>query len=92
MNFNYITNAVYSDKNQELLDLHAAQYELNSNAWAGFKQWADNNRKVKKGSKAAKIQMVCAKKYNKDGEEKTFTVCKTVAVFNYDQTEEIKAP
>ncbi|MGY5652176.1 ArdC family protein [Vibrio cincinnatiensis] len=89
-NFNVVTMSVYSNKNQELLDEHKQLFDLVSSEWAGFRQWVDIGRKVKKGSKGCQIIMLCDKKIEstkKQEEEEKRKVIKTLYVFNKDQTE-----
>ncbi|WP_238986568.1 ArdC family protein [Vibrio vulnificus] len=50
-NINAVTQSVYSAKNQELLDEHKQKFALSSEQWAGFRQWVEAGRKVKKGAK-----------------------------------------
>lgn len=90
-NFNATTNSFYSANNQEHLEVHKEQYDLGSNEWAGFHQWKEAGRKVKKGAKGCKIFMICDKKDEvKEGEEQTKSkVLKALYVFNKSHTEEI---
>ena len=90
-NFNAVTNAHYSPANQDHLDAHKEAYELSSNAWAGFHQWKEKGRKVKRGAKGCKIFMVCDKKTGEmvNGEEVKKQVVKALYVFNFDHTEEV---
>jgi len=94
-NFNTVTNAIYSANNQQHLEEHKEAYDLESDAWAGFKQWKEKGRKVKKGAKGCKIFMVCEKKKDdknsddKTGEDKKKKVLKALYVFNEDHTETI---
>ncbi len=99
-NLNSVTKSVYSSNNQELLDEHKELFNLSSNEWAGFKQWNEQGRKVKKGAKGCKIYMICDKKMeveHKDantGEKNDVTVKRKVAkslyVFNKDHTEAVE--
>ena len=97
-NFNAVTKAFYSPSNQGHLDEHKQAFGLASDEWAGFKQWKEAGRKVKKGAKGCKIFMVCAKKDKNEegqqikddkGEDKKSKVLKSLYVFNFDHTEEI---
>ncbi|WP_444891747.1 ArdC family protein [Microbulbifer sp. DLAB2-AA] len=89
-NYNAVTDAAYSIYNQNHLEEHKVLHELDSDAWAGFKQWQEKGRKVKKGAKGCKIFMVCEKKQeNAKGEEEKKQVMKALYVFNYQHTEEI---
>lgn len=64
-------------------------FALTSDQWAGFHQWKQVNRKVKKGAKGCKIFMVCDKKIqNSKGEEDKKKVVKALYVFNLEHTEE----
>jgi antirestriction protein ArdC len=91
-NFNAVTTSFYSEINQGHLEEHKENHDLSSNEWAGFHQWKDAGRKVKKGAKGCKIFMVCDKKTgkkNEEGEDDKKKVLKSLYVFNIDHTEEI---
>lgn len=91
-NFNAVTETFYSVSNQTHLEEHKELFGLQSDAWAGFKQWKEAGRKVKKGAKGCKIYMVCEKKMeekNDDQEDQKKKVLKALYVFNYEHTEEI---
>jgi antirestriction protein ArdC len=89
-NFNAVTNAIYSTANQAHLEEHKEAFELSANEWAGFKQWNELGRKVRKGAKGCKIFMVCEKKVEAaNGEETKKQVVKGLYVFNKEHTEEI---
>lgn len=91
-NINKLTDAFYSVQNQKYLEGHKEEFSLTSNEWAGFHQWKECGRKVKKGAKGCKIFMVCDKKTgekNKDGEDRKEKVLKALYVFNMDHTEVI---
>lgn len=89
-NFNAVTKNFYSVNNQKFLDEHKESFELLSPEWAGFKQWKELGRKVKKGAKGCKIFMVCEKKIQlESGEEGKKEVLKALYVFNKDHTEEL---
>ena len=89
-NFNAVTQSEYSLNNQDLMEEHKKSFDLTSDEWAGFKQWADSGRKVKKGAKGCKIFMVVDKKEQDDkGEEFKRKVVKSRYVFNKDHTEEV---
>lgn len=95
-NFNAVTKATYSPSNQDHLDKHREAFELSSNEWAGFKQWSEAGRKVKKGAKGCKIFMVVDKKIQQeegskatDGEQQKRKVLKARYVFNKDHTEQL---
>ena len=89
-NFNAVTKSFYSPTNQEHLDNHRQAFGLVSNEWAGFKQWPDLGRQVKKGAKGCKIFLVVTKKEidEKTGKEKKRKVLKARYVFNLDHTEQ----
>lgn len=89
-NINAVTKATYSVNNQAHLEEHKEAFELKSDLWAGFQQWKQQNRQVKKGAKGCKIFMICEKKIesNTDEQEKK-KVMKSLYVFNLDHTEEI---
>jgi antirestriction protein ArdC len=89
-NLNAVTKQAYSATNQEHLEQHKMLFGLSSCEWAGFKQWADLGRKVKKGAKGCKIYMVCDKKIDTTEQpEQTRKVVKALYVFNFEHTEEI---
>lgn len=89
-NSNALTNAFYSESNQKHLEDHKEAFELSSDTWAGFNQWKELDRKVKKGAKGCKIFIVCDKKVdNLKGEKEKKKVLKALYVFNLDHTEEV---
>jgi len=90
-NINAVTKATYSVSNQAHLDDHKEAFEMLSDDWAGFHQWKDQDRKVKKGAKGCKIFMICEKKVKaKNGDDDTKKkVLKALYVFNKEHTEEI---
>lgn len=91
-NTNFVTGALYSSANQELLEEHKEGYGLISNQWAGYRQFQQAGRQVIQGAKACKIMMVCEKKTEAkgdNGEDKKRKVVKALYVFNIDQTEAI---
>ncbi|CAM3932121.1 ArdC family protein [Vibrio aquimaris] len=97
-NFNAVTGSIYSIQNQKHLDEHKEAFKLTGCAWAGFKQWQEAGRKVKKGAKGCKIYMVVERKIrDNDGkpqknlldEDAKMTCLKGVYVFNIEHTEEI---
>jgi len=89
-NINAVTKATYSVNNQAHLEDHKEAFNLASDLWAGFHQWKEQGRKVKKGAKGCKIFMVCEKKVKtKSGEDEKKKVVKALYVFNLDHTEEI---
>lgn len=93
-NINAVTQSVYSAKNQELLDEHKQKFALSSEQWAGFRQWVEAGRKVKKGAKGCEIFMVCEKsgkrRQARGDEDKKRQVIKSVYVFNKDHTEALE--
>ena len=85
---NPTTGMAYSTKNTATL--LGAGFE--DPRWAGFRQWSNAGRKIKKGSKATKIIKVItvkgkdgAPKKGKDG--KPTTRIRSIALFNFAQTE-----
>jgi len=94
-NINAVTELCYSTNNQERLDDHKHLFALTSHEWAGFRQWLDIGRKVKKGAKGCEIFMVCEKKIEskeqtKEEEKNKRTVIKSRYVFNKDHTEALE--
>ena len=90
-NFNTVTNHSYSASNQKHLDDHKNLFNLTSDEWAGFNQWKEKGRKVRKGAKACTIYIICEKKFinSKTNEEEKREVVKGLKVFNLEHTEEI---
>ncbi|MBJ7536971.1 DUF1738 domain-containing protein [Marinomonas sp. C1424] len=91
-NFNVVTHGVYSTQNQKFLEEHKVNFGLESSQWAGFHQWKEAGRKVKKGAKGCKIFMVCDKKTGdktKEGKDDKKKVLKALYVFNIEHTEAI---
>jgi antirestriction protein ArdC len=90
LNFNAVTKSFYSETNQKHLEDHKENFNLEANEWAGFHQWKEANRKVKKGAKGCKIFMVCDKKTGdktEDGQDDKKKVLKALYVFNIGHTE-----
>lgn len=83
--YNPITGAQYSGQNIGALASQAGERGYSSMAFAGFRQWQEKGRIVRKGEKAVHALMVVTKK-TPDGEKK---VCKGIALFNYEQTTEM---
>lgn len=89
-NFNALTHQFYSVSNQSHLEKHKKQLEVSSDEWAGFHQWRQLNRQVKKGAKSCKVFMICDKKVeSSNGEKEKKKVLKALRVFNKGQTEQI---
>ena len=89
-NSNALTQAIYSTSNQQHLEEHKESYSLESDQWAGFNQWKDCGRQVKKGAKGCKIFIICEKKVKaKNGTEEKKKVLKALYVFNLNHTEDI---
>lgn len=86
--YNPVTGAQYSGQNLGALASQAGERGYKSAAFAGFKQWIEKGRIVKKGEKACHALMVVEKK-TPDGIKK---VCKGIAVFNFDQTVPLEQP
>lgn len=57
---------------------------------AGYHQWRELGRQVKKGEKSFSILLPCFKKRDEDGEEKDLVGFKAVPVFGIEQTESIE--
>lgn len=95
--FNAVTKSFYGSSNQEHLQDHSDLFGFNSPQWAGFHQWKEIGRKVRKGAKACKIYMVCSKNVegetaqgsNQDAEKNKRKVLKGLSVFNFEHTEPI---
>lgn len=99
---NALTQSAYSGKNQKLLQDAAALAGIESTKVAGFKQWLELGRVVKKGEHGTKLIMVCDKKLGDEkagdvkvqdsasGEPAKYRVCKTVTVFFESQTTELQ--
>ena len=93
-NINAVTKCYYSVSNQVHLEAHKKEFDLTSDFWAGFNQWKQVGRKVKKGAKGCKIFMVWEKqekpaKPQNDENKKTKTLLKALYVFNIEHTEEL---
>ncbi len=83
--YNPITNAQYSGQNVGFLTAQAAEKGFTSQQFAGFRQWLEAGRTVKKGEKAIHGLMVVTKK-TENGEKK---VCRGFSVFALEQTTEM---
>ncbi len=88
MYLNAKTESTYSVKNSELLSKSANANGFDSLEVAGYKQWAELGRQVKKGEKATKIFMMVDRKTTKKKDAVKEKVIKTRSVFFKDQTEE----
>ena len=82
---NALTGAEYSGQNIGLLTAQAAEKGFTSQQFAGFKQWLEKGRIVKKGEKAIHGLMVVTKK-TENGEKK---ICRGFSVFALEQTTEM---
>jgi len=66
-----------------------------SDKWAGYGQWHNTGRQVKRGEEHTKIirmVKVKTKELNEDGEPKTFNTIKVVRVFNETQLDDYVPP
>lgn len=84
--YNPVTGNQYSGQNLGALASQAGERGYQSMAFAGFRQWQEKGRQVKKGEKACHALMVVERK-DKDGMSKK--VCKGIALFALEQTIEI---
>lgn len=82
---NPVTGKTYTNKNAEFLSKITKALNWDDE-YAGFKQWLEVGRKVKKGEKAITVLHPCFKKLE-DGTEKVYF--KRVAIFNKFQTEQL---
>ena len=66
--------------------------EKNTNEWATYKQWQDNNKQVKKGEKATTIlRYIQIEKDGQNEELEIIPIMKVFSVFNADQLEGYEA-
>lgn len=96
MYFNALTKQIYGPTNQQRLDEAALLLGVECHKVAGFKQWLELGRVVRKGEHGTKILMVCDKKGSpetttSDGEISKHKVCKSRTVFFETQTTELQA-
>lgn len=98
--YNGRTGNDYTGGNIPLLLDAADANGFESNVWAGFNQWLEVGRVVRKGSKSTGIMMVVDFKEKdaagevvtrEDGTVRKGRSARTVPVFNFEQTEVIDA-
>ena len=93
MFINPTTNRAYSGNNVQALETHQAMNNLESPYYAGYKQWLEAGRVVKKGAKGCTI-LFFPDKNIKDADGKTTgekqKIAKGRSVFNIDQTEAVQ--
>lgn len=83
---NPATGHCYNGKQGDFLSIAANILDWPTE-YAGFKQWIELGRKVKKGEKAIAILMPCFKK-GEDGEQE-LSYYRRVSIFNKSQTEAV---
>ena len=91
MFYNGTNQHVYSARNTQILAGALQRNGWTSTAFAGFNQWKQAGRVVKKGEKGTPIEMFVDKKIERDGKDETLKVRKVKFVFNIEQTE-VRAP
>jgi len=85
--YNATNNHVYSARNAEILEQALQRHGWTSPQFAGFHQWKQAGRVVKKGEKGTPVEMFVDKKIETDGGTEKLKVRKVKFVFNIDQTE-----
>lgn len=86
--FNPITGNPYSGQNEMLLQIAQSVRGYSAAQWAGFVQWQQAGRVVKKGEKATEIMMMKTKKLTgPDGQTVIKKFPSGACVFNIEQTE-----
>ena len=87
---NAVTKNYYQGINPILLMMSGAS----SDKWATYKQWTEQGRQVRKGSKATHIifYKTLVKENEEGGEDKKIPMLKTYAVFNEEQLEDYQQP
>lgn len=98
--YNARTGNEYTGSNVPTLFQAGEDKSYNDLRWAGFNQWLEVGRVVRKGEKSTKIMMVVdytrkdadgAPRVDADGETSKGRSVRTVPVFNYEQTDELDA-
>jgi antirestriction protein ArdC len=98
--YNARTGNLYSGSNVPTLFQAGEDKYYKDLRWAGFNQWLEVGRVVRKGETSTKIMMVVdytrkdaegAPKVDAQGETSKGRSVRTVPVFNYEQTDEIDA-
>lgn len=87
--FNPTTGRPYSGKNGPALLEAAAEAGRSSGEWAGFHQWAEAGRMVRKGEKGTQIQQLRTKKGEAADGSDDRRYATTVTVFHVEQTGEL---
>lgn len=86
--FNPVTGNTYSGQNEMLLQVAQSVRGYTAAQWAGFVQWQQAGRVVKKGEKATEIIMMKSKKLTSPtGEIVIKKFPSGACVFNIEQTE-----
>jgi hypothetical protein len=86
--YNRVTGELYSGKNPMRLMVAEAERGYGPGGWAGFRQWLECGRVVRKGEHATAIGRVFVKK-DKESGEITGTGFSGARVFHFDQTVEV---
>lgn len=90
-NFNVVSQHVFSGTNQQHLEEHKLLWGLDSDQWAGYKQWQSIGRQVTGGKGCGcKIYVVVQKKVKdaETGDAVKKNVLKALVVFNIQHTSE----
>lgn len=85
---NPFTGRYYRGGNSLLFSAIASEQGYATHLWAGYGQWTDAHRQVKKGEKAT-WGIYWARKVDRKNEERTILVPSAFKVFNFDQTEPV---
>ena len=88
---NPTTNKLYQGGNIVMLAIE----DKESDKWAGYGQWKDAGRQVKRGEKSSQVLRVVkvkTKELDDDGERKTFNSVKVLRVFNETQLDDYVPP
>jgi antirestriction protein ArdC len=80
---------VYSARNAQQLAEAMQRNGWTSTEFAGFNQWRNAGRFVKKGAKGTAIEMFVDKKIETNGTDEKLKVRKVKFVFNIEQTEQL---
>jgi antirestriction protein ArdC len=87
--YNATNKHVYSPANSQVMADAMAAKGWSSGEFAGFHQWKDAGRVVRKGETGVPVVMFVDKALTKDGQQEKIKVRKTKHVFNIAQTEPI---
>ena len=90
--YNATTKHIYSSANRIILVTAMQDKGWQDGLFAGFHQWKEAGRSVRKGEKGTQVAMFVYKAVTKDGQQEKVKVRKVAYVFNIAQTEPMQPP